>query len=85
MNYDFTINQHNIRPHVDIEKDIELKQNGLFTFNLRVNQGNIEDYAQFRTITISEYTSLSPVKKEPDVSHDTGVGSEVNAIRPDKR
>ena len=85
MNYDFTIVQHNIKPHLDIERDIQTKQNGLFTFNLRINQGNIEDYAQFRTVTILEYRNLEVTKKEPVVSHDTGIGSEVNAVRPGVR
>lgn len=58
MNYVLSINQHNIKPHLDIEKDIQKVKNGLFTFNLRVNQGNIEDYAQFRTVTITDYKGI---------------------------
>mgnify|MGYP001602757775 CR=1 FL=1 len=65
MKYDLNINQHNIKPHLDIEKDIQKKKNGLFTFNLRINAGNIEDYAQFETITIKDYAGIewSGVKK----------------------
>jgi len=55
MKYNLSISQHNIKPHLDIEKDIQTRKNGLFTFNLRVNQGNIEDYAKFETVTIVQY------------------------------
>lgn len=42
--YQLAIRQHNIAPHLDIEKDIEERRNGLFTFTLRVNNSNIVDY-----------------------------------------
>lgn len=45
MKYDLSIREHNVEPHLDIEKDIQKKTNGLFTFTLRVNNGNIVDYA----------------------------------------
>lgn len=51
MKYDLSISQHNIKPHLAIEKDIEKKKNGLFTFNLIVSQGNIESYATYETVT----------------------------------
>lgn len=86
MKYNLTINQHNIKPHLDIERDIQQKKNGLFTFNLRINQGNIEDYAKFRTITITEYRSVSfTTFQEPDPTRNTGERGAEPAIRPDKR
>ena len=86
MNYALTINQHNIKPHLDIEEDIQKKKNGLFTFNLRINQGNIEDYAQFETVTITQYAGIGfSVVEEYTVTHHTGDGSQNHAIRPDKR
>ena len=45
MKYDLSIRQHNIPAHLDIERDIKLKKNGLFTFTLRINGGNIVDYS----------------------------------------
>lgn len=51
MKYDFNILEHNIKPHIDIENDMAKKKDGLCTFNLRISQGNIEDYATFETIT----------------------------------
>jgi hypothetical protein len=59
MKYKLTINQHNIKPHLDIERDIQEAKNGLFTFNLRVSQGNIEDYARFKTVTIAHYRAVT--------------------------
>lgn len=44
MQYQLSIREHNKEAHVDIENDIQAKQNGLFTFTLRVNSGNIVDY-----------------------------------------
>lgn len=59
MKYTLNIPQHNIRPHLDIEKDIQEQKNGILTFNLRINQGNIEDYARFETITASKYQGIT--------------------------
>ena len=58
MKYNLPIDQHNIRPHLDIARDIEAKKNGLFTFNLRVNQGQIEDYSKYETISASIYAGF---------------------------
>jgi len=44
MKYELTIRNSNRQPHIDIEKDIQARKNGLFTFTLRVNNGNIVDY-----------------------------------------
>lgn len=76
MKYSLNINQHNIKPHLDIEQDIQDKKNGLFTFNLRVNQGNIEDYATFRTITGKEYTTVAIETFEESITtYNPGEGS----------
>ena len=67
MKYELSIRDHNVKPHLDIEKEIDLKKNGLFTFQLRVNNGNIVDfllfeykdarhYLQLKKIVIEEYT-----------------------------
>ena len=86
MKYDLSINQHNIQPHLDIEEDIKKKRNGLFTFNLRINQCNIEDYAQFETITITDYAGIIfTARTERGVTYNTGNGSNQNAIRPGNR
>ena len=65
MKYNLIISRHNIKPHLDIENDIQAKKNGLFTFNLRISQGNIEDYATFETVRGGDIrtTVFSPVKE----------------------
>lgn len=84
MKYNLDINQHNIKPHLDIERDIQNKKNGLMTFNLRVNQGNIEDYAKFRTVDVIEYRSVSfTVTKQSPLPHNTGTGSSQDGVRTD--
>lgn len=44
MQYALQIREHNRQAHTDIEEDIQERRNGLFTFTLRVNGGNIVDY-----------------------------------------
>jgi hypothetical protein len=88
MNYDLIINQHNIKPHLDIERDMQNQKEGLFTFVLRVSQGNIEDYAKHKTITIAEYRSVTFTQttiQESYTSLNPGTPGEGNAIRPGNR
>ena len=44
MQYELTIPEENYQAHLDIEKDIASRKNGLFTFILRVHDGRITDY-----------------------------------------
>ena len=83
MKYDLTINQHNIKPHLDMERDIQEQKEGLFTFSIKVNQGNIEDYAKIYTVTRTEYRSVTfSAIQEPAASCNTGTPGEENAVRP---
>lgn len=41
---DLTIRQANIKPHLDIETYIKERKNGLVTFTIRINSGNIVDF-----------------------------------------
>lgn len=43
MQYSITINEHNKKPHLDIEAEAQKIRNGLFTFIVRVADGNIVD------------------------------------------
>lgn len=54
-NYALSIRDHNIQAHLDIEEEIKARGNGIFTFTLRVNNGNIVD------LNITEYV---PVKQK---------------------
>ena len=53
-----TIKTENQQAHLDIERDIQEQKEGLVTFNLRVNRGEIEDYVGFYTITIAQYPDV---------------------------
>ena len=62
MNYSLEINQQNVQPHLDIEKDIAEKGNGLFTFILRVNNGVIVDYSVIENVNIArDYIAVTHV------------------------
>lgn len=58
IKYDFNVKTHNIPCHLDIEKDLKIQGDGLFTFTLRVNQGLIMDYVNYRNPTASEYSAI---------------------------
>jgi len=62
MNYQLNIRQHNKQAHVDIEKEIELKKNGLFTVVLRVNNGNIADTVVMEYKTAADYLKLKTIE-----------------------
>lgn len=49
----------NVDAHVDIEKEIKKRNNGLFTCVVRVNSGNIVDVVIYEYGTIKDYTQLS--------------------------
>ena len=81
-----TINKKNIKPHLNIERDIQEKGNGLFTFNLRIDKGDIVDYVRFETVTARDYRRVEVVSTEKFVvSLHPRVGSPENAVRPGNR
>ena len=83
IKYILEISQHNVKPHLDIERSIGVKQNGIFTFNLRVNRGNIEDYVQFETVTYASYQSVIFTSiEECTIASSSGNGSPEDAVRP---
>lgn len=43
---DLGIKEVNFAAHEDIQKDIDKKQNGVFSFVIRVNNGEIVDYLE---------------------------------------
>jgi len=59
MKYVLSIGEQNLRAHIDIEKDIQDRKNGLFTFTLRVNNSNIVDYSEMEYIDASKYISIA--------------------------
>jgi hypothetical protein len=84
MKYDVgDIREHNQRPHLDIEGDIQAQKNGQFTFILRVNNGNIVDYSVVEYADIRNYLVLTKVIiEEFTVPRGGGGGGQENALRP---
>lgn len=39
------VRPHNVRPYLDLAKDMDVKKNGLFTFVLRCDSSDIVDYS----------------------------------------
>lgn len=71
MNRELVIREHNKQAHVDIEHDIQEKKNGLFTFILRINNGNIVDYNVVEYVDTRKYFSVTHViVQELNITHD---------------
>lgn len=73
---EFTMREHNIRPHADIEVDLISKQNGQVTFTLRINSGNIVDYAVVEYVNVEQsYGRLKKatpvVREKSNLSHNS--------------
>jgi len=49
MKYNLWVRTHNLQAHRDIDADMMAKKNGLFTFTIKVNNGNIVDYMCMET------------------------------------
>ena len=47
MKYSLDIREENVPAHLDIEKDIHKKANGVFTFTIKLNNGKIVDTLLF--------------------------------------
>lgn len=59
MQYELVIDPRNVRPHIDIEQDIQTKKGGLFTFTIRVNNGYIVDYSSVEYVNATrDYPNL---------------------------
>uniref|UniRef100_A0A6M3KCK9 Uncharacterized protein n=1 Tax=viral metagenome TaxID=1070528 RepID=A0A6M3KCK9_9ZZZZ len=61
MNYELSISDQNRQAHIDIENDIQKQGNGLFTFIIRVNNGNIVDYNVVEYTNASKYLVLKKI------------------------
>jgi hypothetical protein len=58
VKYSFKVRAKNVPCHLDIEKDLKVQKDGIFTLTIRVNQGNIMDYVNYRNIGTSEYRAF---------------------------
>lgn len=61
MQYKLELKDQNLRPHLDIEKDIQTQKNGLFTFVIRISSGNVVDYEVVEYVDGREYLQLKSV------------------------
>lgn len=64
MNTELSISEKNVLPHTDIERDIQERQNGLFTFTLRINNGQVVDYNVMEYLDGNKYLSLKSITLE---------------------
>jgi len=84
MNYDaVTIRKQNVPAHLDIEKDIQTQKNGLFTFILKIANGNIADYNVVEYADIRKYLKFrlkSVVIQELTISYPLNVGDRGNPV-----
>ena len=87
MNYDaVTIKSQNIPAHLDIEKDIQEQKNGLFTFIIKVANGNIADYNVVEYVTVTKYLKLRLkriVIEELIIPRNSQLGSRTNPVGTD--
>ena len=82
MKYSLEIRKHNTQAHLDIERDIQVKKSGLFTFILRVNNGNIVDYNIMEYVTAEKYAGLEQIIiEELTLAYHPKPGSNGNAVR----
>lgn len=95
MNYDAVeIRKQNIPAHLDIEKDIQNQKNGLFTFIIKVANGNVADYnvveyanvskyLRLKRIIITELTIKRSVEEQPFIPRNTQLGDTGNPVGTD--
>ena len=68
---------------MDIEQDIQKQKNGLFTFIIKLNDGNITDYSVVEYADIRKYLVLKKIiVQELTVAHPVNTGDQSNALRP---
>ena len=84
MKYDLSIRKHNEKAHIDIENDIGKIKNGVFTFVLRLNNGNIVDYNVVEYVDVNKYAGIEQIIiEEFTLAYHYSAGGGGNAIRTD--
>ena len=83
MKYELEISENNRQCHIDIEQDIQKQKNGLFTFIIKLNDGNITDYSVVEYADIRKYLVLKKIIiQELNIAHPLNSGDQSNALRP---
>ena len=84
MKYDLVIRRQNIQPHFDIENELQLKKNGLFTFVLRVNSGLIVDFSVLENINVKrDYLATTIIIEEFSIALSDNEWSASDPVRSD--
>jgi hypothetical protein len=81
MNYELAIAPQNIKPHLDIENELQAKRTGLFTFTIRINSGNIVDLAIIENVDTRTYSQRIIIEKLTFAPSNCQ-RDEKNALRP---
>ena len=82
--YNLEIKEHNKQAHIDIETEIQRQKNGLFTFILRVDNGNIVDFNVVEYADIRKYLVLKKIViEEFSVTPYPVNGGQQNPLRSD--
>ena len=72
----------NSKAHIDIENDIQETKDGLFTFILRINNGEIVDYNRIEHIAASYYAGIEQeIITELTATYDNRSGTEESPVR----
>jgi hypothetical protein len=80
MDYSLSIPERNVQQHIDLEKEIQNKGNGLLTFTIRVAGGMIRDLSVIEYVERRDRTKTIVVK-EFGITRTFGTGDEEDALR----
>lgn len=82
MRYKLFIRESNIKPHLDIENDIQALQNGNFNFVIRFNGGNITSYIIYENIDAQQYVLGKVIIQESVIAYTNRERNTASAIWP---
>jgi hypothetical protein len=54
MNEKLILRRHNKRVYLEMIKDMANKKNGVYSFTLRLDNGNITDYVHLETVDVKK-------------------------------
>jgi hypothetical protein len=80
MIYNLSIREHNIQPHIDIENEIFNKKNGLFTFIIAINGGNIVNFLVLEEEDAGKTYPKEFIVQKFTIAYNSGECSQADAI-----
>jgi hypothetical protein len=81
MDYALEIPYHNAQQHIDLEKEIQLKKNGLLTFTVRVAGGKIVDLSLLEYVARKRFEETTITQLS--ITRSSGAGNKDDALRGD--